>query len=52
MTVPNADRAIVSPEKLTGYLLNVSHKRGGAKARWLVSVGYRSDDPLSLESES
>ena len=51
MTVPNADRAIIAAEKLTGYLLNVSHKRGGPKARLLLSVGYRSDDPQSLESD-
>jgi hypothetical protein len=51
MTVPNADRAIIATEKLTAYLLNASHKRGGAKARLLLSVGYRSDDPFSLESD-
>ena len=32
MTVPNADRAIIAPEKLTAYLLNVSHKRGGRES--------------------
>jgi hypothetical protein len=51
MTVPNADRAIIAPEKLTGYLLNVSHKRGGPKARLLLSLGYRPDDPTRLESD-
>jgi hypothetical protein len=51
MTVPNADRAIIAAEKLTGYLLNVSHRRGGPKARLLLSVGYRSDNPQSLESD-
>jgi Domain of unknown function (DUF6883) len=51
MTVPNADRAIIAREKLVGYLLNVSHKRGGAKARLLQSVGYRSDNPQTLESD-
>jgi hypothetical protein len=51
MTVPNADRAIIAPEKLTRYLLNMSHKRGGPKARLLLSVGYRSDNPRSLESD-
>ena len=49
--VPNADRAIIAHEKLTGYLLNVSHKRGGPKARLLLSVGYRLDNPHSLESD-
>jgi hypothetical protein len=51
MKVPNADRAIVAADKLTGYVLNVSHKRGGPKARLLLSVGYRSDNPQSLESD-
>jgi hypothetical protein len=32
MTVPNADRAIIVTAKLTEYLLNVSHKRGGPKS--------------------
>lgn len=51
MTVPNADRAIIAAEKISGYLLNVSHKRGGPKARLLLSVGYRADDPQRLESD-
>jgi hypothetical protein len=51
MTVPNADRAIIAPDKITWYLLNVSHKRGGPKARLLLSVGYRPDDPQRLESD-
>jgi hypothetical protein len=51
MTVPNANHAIIATEKLTGYLLNVSHKRGAAKARLLLSVGYRSDAPQVLEAD-
>lgn len=51
MTIPNADRAIIATAKLTGYLLNVSHKRGAAKARLLLSVGYRSDAPQVLEAD-
>ena len=51
MRVPNADRTIIAVDKLIGYLLNASHKRGGPKARLLLSVGYRSDDPQSLESD-
>jgi hypothetical protein len=49
--VPNANRAIIASEKLTGYLLNVSHKRGAAKARLLLSVGYRSDAPQVLDAD-
>jgi hypothetical protein len=51
MTVPNADRAIIATEKLTAYLLNMSHRRGAAKARLLLGVGYRSDAPQVLESD-
>ena len=51
MTIPNADRAIIAVEKLTAYLLNVSHKRGAAKARFLLGVGYRADAPDMLESD-
>ena len=47
MTVPNADRAIIAAEKLTGYLLNLSHKRGGPKARLLLGFGYRSGHSAS-----
>lgn len=51
MTIPGADRAVITREKLTSYLLNVAHKRGGAKARLLLSLGYRADDPQSLEAD-
>ena len=51
MTVPNADRALIATDKLTGYLLNVSHKRGGPKARLLLNVGYRADNPEALEAD-
>ena len=51
MTVPNANRAIIAADKLTAYLLNMSHKRGAAKARLLLSLGYRSDAAHVLESD-
>ena len=51
MTVPNANRAIIAGDKLTAYLLNMSHKRGAAKARLLLSLGYRSDAAQVLESD-
>ena len=51
MTVPNAERAIIAADKLRGYLLNLSHKRGGAKARLLLSFGYRSDNLQALEAD-
>ena len=51
MSIPNADRAIIASDKLTTYLLNPSHKRGGAKARLLLSLGYHREVPAVLESD-
>ncbi len=50
MTIPNVARAIIAAEKLRGYLLNPAHKRGGPKARFLLSLGYRADSPEVLEA--
>ena len=41
MRIPNADRAIIAPEKLRFYLLNPSHRRGSAKARLLPAADIR-----------
>lgn len=49
MPIPNADKAIISPEKLRDYLLNLGHRRGSSKARILQSCGYRADDWHLLE---
>jgi uncharacterized protein DUF6883 len=49
--IPNADRAVVAPEKLQTYLLNPLHKRGGAKAKRLLGLGYRTNAPETLESD-
>jgi hypothetical protein len=51
MPIPNAERATIAAEKLTAYLLNPSHKRGGAKARLLLAVGYRTNAPETLEAD-
>lgn len=51
MSIPNADRATITVEKLTAYLLNPTHKRGGAKARLLLGLGYRADAPQLLEAD-
>ena len=40
MKLPNRERAVIAQEKLTGYLLNTTHNRGGAKARLLGLFGY------------
>ena len=51
MPIPNADRAVIAAEKLSAYLLNPSHKRGGAKARLLLALGYQTAAPQVLESD-
>ena len=51
MRIPNAERAVVAADKLRGYLLNLSHRRGAAKARLLLDFGYRSDHPEVLEAD-
>ena len=51
MMIPNAERAVIATEKLTAYLLNPPHKRGGEKARLLLSLGYRTNAPDVLESD-
>ena len=51
MKVPNAGRAVIATDKLSAYLLNLSHRRGAAKARLLLNFGYRSDNPRALEAD-
>ena len=51
MRIPNADKAIIAPEKLRDYLLNPAHRRGSAKARMLHSCGYRTDAWHVLEAD-
>ncbi|HEY9828493.1 MAG TPA: hypothetical protein V6D19_23890 [Stenomitos sp.] len=51
MKIPNGDRAIIEPAKLTEYLLNTEHKRGGAKAKLLLYFGYSSENWQQLESD-
>lgn len=40
MKIPNAPQAVIRPEKLRDYLLNIEHKRGKSKAAVLLSFGY------------
>ncbi|HUT09918.1 MAG TPA: hypothetical protein VMY42_05445 [Thermoguttaceae bacterium] len=48
MPIPNAQSAFIPPEKLTQYLLNVTHPVGSPKARWFMSLGYHPDNPDQL----
>ena len=49
MKIPSSDRAVIEPSKLTDYLLNPEHKRGGAKARLLNQFGYSQENWQQLE---
>jgi hypothetical protein len=51
MKGPHADQAVIAQDKLCNYLLNVTHRRGGSKAKLLVAMGYQPDDWQRLESD-
>lgn len=51
MKIPNADKAVIAPEKLRDYLLNVAHRKGATKARLLLSFGYSPDNWQRLEAD-
>ena len=51
MKIPNSDRVVIEPLKLTEYLLNSEHKRGGTKAKLLIQFGYSLENWQQLESE-
>jgi hypothetical protein len=42
MRLPNADQAIIAEDKLAGYLLDLTQRRGGGKAKLLYSLGYNA----------
>jgi hypothetical protein len=51
MQLPNRTVAIIAPEKITEYLLNTRHKRGGTKARLLAQFGYSVQNWQWLEAD-
>jgi hypothetical protein len=51
MPIPGADSSVVPPEKVTDYLLDVSHPVGGPKARWLLALGYDPGQPDQLAND-
>lgn len=51
MPIPNADRAVVAPQKLSDYLLNVHHPEGMGKAIWFHTLGYNASNPQTLERD-
>ncbi len=44
MKLPNADQAIIPPEKIRDYLLSSSHPIGKFKAVFFKSIGYNEDN--------
>ena len=51
MKMPNAENAVIAPEKLRDYLLNPEHRRGGSKAKLLLALGYQADQWQQLETD-
>ena len=44
MRLPNAEHVCVDREKLTDYLLCISHPDGGSKAEFFARFGFRVED--------
>jgi hypothetical protein len=38
--LPNVENAVVSEDKVVGYLLNPAHADGAAKARFFTAIGF------------
>ena len=51
MRIPNADRAVIDPVKLHGYLLSRSHPIGRFKAAFFHALGYSSEGWRQLEAD-
>ena len=51
MRLPNADRAIIEPFKLHGYLLSTCHPVGRFKARFFAALGYIAQAWHELEAD-
>ena len=51
MQIPNADRAVIDPVKLHGYLLSRSHPVGRFKAVFFQALGYSSERWRQLEAD-
>ena len=48
MRLPNAERALVPAGKIQRYLLDVTHPRGAAKARFFIRHGFEAARPHLL----
>jgi hypothetical protein len=46
--LPNAHRATINRDKITGYLLNFDHSQGRGKAMFFSSFGFSADRRYDL----
>ena len=51
MRLPNADPAVIEPQKLHGYLRSPSHPVGRFKARFFTALGYAAERWQDFESD-
>ena len=51
MRLPNADQAVIDPQKLHRYLLSPSHPVGRFKARFFTALGYAAEQWHDFESD-
>lgn len=50
MKLPHADRAVVPSDKISGYLLSLTHPDGRDKAVFFISFGFSPEAPGQLEA--
>ena len=46
--LPNVEAAIIPPNKLENYLLNLGHPIGGGKAKFFLHFGFRRENWQAL----
>ena len=51
MKLPNADKAIISSEKLRDYILSPIHSIGRFKAAFFKKLGYSAENWKILEQD-
>lgn len=50
MEMPNCEKSVVPPDKLTNYLLSATHPIGKSKAKFFRSFGYDDGNVAQLEA--
>jgi hypothetical protein len=46
--LPNADRVIIDPRKITDYLLSPTHRHGASKSQFFYRFGFNRAKPKTL----